>query len=115
MDTKKKRQAQRKGRVRATVIGTMERPRLNVFRSNSHIYAQLIDDSAGKTLVAFSDFSLKDKKVKKIEMATLVGEGLAKKALTKKIEKVVFDRGGFRYHGRIKAVADGARKGGLSF
>lgn len=93
----------------------MDRPRLTVFRSNSHIYAQLINDMDGKTLVSFSDFELKDKKVKKTEISQLVGEGLAKKAIAKKVTKVIFDRNGFRYHGRIKAVAEGARKGGLIF
>ncbi len=115
MEIKSKRHLQRKIRVRSRIHGSSDRPRLSVFRSNSHIYAQVINDTDGKTLVSFSDFDLKDKKVKKVEVAGLVGEGLAKKAVAKKITKVIFDRNGFKYHGRIKAVAEGARKGGLVF
>src|SRR5579884_1948353 len=99
--------------IRRQVVGTTEQPRLAVFRSSQHIYAQIIDDSNHKTLVAESD--LKGGKGTKTERATLVGESLAKKALDKKIKKIVFDRGGFKYHGRIAALADGARKGGLEF
>lgn len=115
MRTKLERFAKRRLRVRSRILGESKHPRLSVFRSNLHTYAQIIDDVEGKTLVSFSDFEVKEKKLKKVEMATLVGEGIAKKALAKKIKEVVFDRGGSRYHGRIKAIADGARKGGLVF
>lgn len=100
-------------RVRKTVAGVEDRPRLCVFKSHQHIYAQIIDDTKGVTVVAFSDLSIKEG-VKK-ERAQKVGEEIAKKALGKKISKVVFDRGGFKYHGRIAALAIGARKGGLQF
>lgn len=106
-------------RVRRRVSGTPERPRLAVYRSLNHVYAQIIDDSAGHTLVSATDLeaplrSARNGK-KKSEVAQMVGEALAKKAKEKGIEAVVFDRGGFRYHGRVKALAEGARKGGLSF
>lgn len=93
------------------------RLRLSVFRSNRHIYAQIIDDAKGKTLVAFSDKNLLKKRgtETKTQAAVLVGEALAKKARAKKISEVVFDRGGYKYHGRIKALAEGARKEGLKF
>jgi large subunit ribosomal protein L18 len=105
-------------RVRRRLAGTPDRPRLAVFRSISHIYAQVIDDSSGRTLVAASDLesdlrSLRDGK-KKAQVAMLVGEALADKAAKMGIKTVVFDRGGFKYHGRIKALAEAARKGGLS-
>jgi large subunit ribosomal protein L18 len=101
------------------VAGTPERPRLAVYRSLKHIYAQVIDDQAGRTLVAASDLekdlrSARNGK-KKTEVAALVGEVVAKKAKAKGINAVVFDRGGYRYHGRVKALAEAARKGGLSF
>lgn len=98
--------------LRRKIVGIKDRPRLSVFRSSQHIYAQIIDDLVGKTLVSDSD-----KKVKgtKIDRAKIVGENVAKKAVTLKIKKVVFDRGGFKYHGRIAALAEGARKGGLEF
>lgn len=93
--------------------GTKECPRLSVFRSTQHIFAQLIDDSEGKTLVSASDFKItKESKTKK---AYLVGKEVAEKALKLKIKKVVFDRGGFLYHGRVAELAKGAREGGLSF
>jgi large subunit ribosomal protein L18 len=113
MELKAKRYKQRKARVRAKVTGTASRPRFSVFKSASHIYGQLIDDDKQKTLVASSD--LKIKTGKKTEKAAKVGEDLAKKALAKKIKKVTFDRNGFIYHGRVKALAEGARKGGLEF
>jgi large subunit ribosomal protein L18 len=106
-------------RVRTALAGTPERPRLAIFRSLNHIYAQVIDDAKGHTLLAASDQdkevrgSLKGKK--KSEVATAVGEALAKKAKDAGITSVVFDRGGFRYHGRVKALAEAARKGGLTF
>lgn len=104
---------QRRLRIRGKIFGSARRPRLSVFRSGKHIYAQLIDDEKGATLVAASDASLKEGT--KLERATKVGEVLAAAALKKKIEPVVFDRGGYSYHGRVAAVADGARKGGLKF
>ena len=90
------------------------RPRLSVFRSNKYIYAQIIDDPKGATLVAASDKGFLDKGIK-TERASLVGEALAKKALKKKISEVAFDRGSYKYHGRIKKLAESARKGGLVF
>lgn len=114
IELKSEKRKERKMRIRAKISGTAERPRLSVFRSNMHIYGQLVDDAAGKTLVACSDISLKEKG-KNIEVSGKVGEEMAKKAIAKKIKKVVFDRGGFRYHGRVKAFAEGARKGGLEF
>jgi len=106
-------------RVRERLSGTPDKPRLAVFRSLNHIYAQIIDDTAGHTLAFATDLeadvqSKRDGK-KKREVAQLVGEVLAKKAKEKGIAVVVFDRGGFRYHGRVKAFADAARKGGLTF
>lgn len=101
-------------RVRAKVVGTSDVPRLSVFRSNQHISAQLIDDLKGKTILGCSDRDLK-KKDKKTPAALAVGRLLAEKALAQKIEKVVFDRGGLKYHGRVKSLADGAREGGLKF
>lgn len=150
----KSKREKRKGRqlrIRASVRGTSERPRVSVFRSNRHIWAQLIDDVAGKTIVSASDMEAKQDKPrplatgrytpqqssigddpapraqdvskergkksrsKKVQLAGLVGELIAKKAGGKKISYVVFDRGGYKYHGMVKAVADGARKGGLKF
>lgn len=106
-------------RIRKKLKGTPERPRISVFRSNKHIYAQIIDDIAGRTLVAASTKSkeLSDKLIglKKVQQAELVGQLLAQKALEANIQKVVFDRSGYKYHGRVKALAEGARKGGLIF
>jgi large subunit ribosomal protein L18 len=119
--TKTPRAARRRRhiRVREAVTGTSARPRLAVFRSLNHIYAQIIDDTAGHTLVAASDQekdvrSALDGK-KKTEVATMVGLAMAKKAKEKGIQAVVFDRGGFRYHGRVKALAEAVRKGGVNF
>jgi large subunit ribosomal protein L18 len=107
-------------RVRAKVSGTQMRPRLNVFRSNAHIYCQVIDDTAGHTLVAASDIDADlansdAGKGTKTVRANAVGKLIAERAKAAGINAVVFDRGGFLYHGRIKAVADGAREGGLDF
>ena len=102
-----------KARIRGRISGTAERPRLCVFRSIKQIYAQLIDDVAGNTLVAASSKGIE--KGTKTEIAAQVGELVAKKAKEAGIETVVFDRNGFLFHGRIKALADGARKGGLKF
>ena len=112
MKTQKER---RKTKVRAKIKGTAKRPRLSVFRSNKAIYAQLIDDEQGKTLVAASEKEIKEKDKAKAEKARLVGEILAKKAIKKKIKEAVFDKGPYHYHGRVKALAEGAREGGLKF
>lgn len=101
-------------KIRKNIIGTKDTPRLSVFRSNTHIYAQIIDDGLGKTLVADSDIKL-DAKTKKADRAFETGKRLAVSALKKGIKKVVFDRGGFLYHGRIAKLAEGAREGGLVF
>ena len=106
-------------RVRKNLAGTTERPRLNVYRSLSAIYAQVIDDQAGRTLLSAStvdrDLREKMKGLKKSEQAKLVGQTVAERAKNKGIQAVVFDRGGYRYSGRVKALADGAREGGLQF
>ncbi len=115
----RKARIRRHRRVRARVFGTPERPRLNVFRSLGHIYAQIIDDTVGHTLVAAStiDRELRDQVAgkSKTEAAQLVGELVAKRALALGIKKVIFDRGGYKYHGRVKALADAAREAGLDF
>ncbi|HLC87645.1 MAG TPA: 50S ribosomal protein L18 [Patescibacteria group bacterium] len=100
-------------RVRKNIFGTAEKPRVAVFKSGQHIYAQIIDDNKSITIVAESD--LKIKGGTKTEKATKVGETLAQKAVKAKITKIIFDRGGFSYHGRVAAVAEGLRKGGLQF
>jgi len=134
---KQKKQYRRHRRVRAKISGTSEVPRLSVFRSNKHIYVQLIDDEKGQTFVAASDKeinpkpqtqnsklklktqNLREKKENvrtgKVMVAYEVGKLIAERALEKNIKKVVFDRGGYKYHGRVKAVAEGAREGGLEF
>jgi len=107
----------RKKAVRAKIFGTHDRPRMSVFRSNRELYVQLVDDIKGKTLIGLTSKGLKEAKgVKtKVDTARLMGVKIAKLAKSKKISKVVFDRGGFKYHGRIKALAEGAREGGLIF
>lgn len=109
----------RKKRIRKNMTGTPERPRMSVFRSASHIYAQIIDDIEGKTLVAAStvegDFVSTGKKGGNKDAAVEIGKIIAKRALDKGITKVVFDRNGFLYHGRVKALSDGAREAGLQF
>jgi ribosomal protein L18, bacterial type len=105
----------RHARVRFKISGTPECPRLNVFRSNSHIHAQIIDDVNGHTLVASSSVALKLDNGSNIEAAKTVGKDIAEKAVAKNIEKVVFDRGGYVYHGRVKALAEAAREAGLKF
>ena len=106
----------RKTRIRKKVNGTPERPRLVVFRPSKHIYAQIIDDLAGATLASASTFSLEGDNIRlTVENAKLVGMKVAEEAIKKSITSVVFDRNGFVYHGRIKALADGAREGGLNF
>ena len=106
---------QRHARVRAKIVGTAKVPRLCVFRSISHIYAQLIDDTSKKVLAQANDIKIKAAGKKKMDLATEVGTAIAKLAQEKKIDTVVFDRGGFKYHGRIKSLAEGARQGGLKF
>jgi large subunit ribosomal protein L18 len=106
----------RKTRIRKKVNGTADRPRLVVFRSNKHIYAQIIDDLAGATLASASTLALEGDNVRlTVDNAKLVGKKVAEEAIKKSITNVVFDRNGFVYHGRVKAVADGAREGGLNF
>lgn len=111
---KARKHLKNKARIRKKVTGTASRPRLNVFRSEKHIYAQCIDDMEGKTIASCSSLSLKTEKGS-MNVAKKVGEMLAKQILDKKINAVVFDRGGFIYHGRVKALADGARQAGLKF
>lgn len=103
-----------KARIRKKVDGSAERPRLAVYRSGKHVYAQIIDDATGKTLVAFSTLEGNLNK-KNVETSKQVGAEIAKRALAKNIKNVVFDRSGYVFHGRVKAVADGAREAGLSF
>lgn len=112
MNKKNNRQNRHK-RIRAKVKGTAKSPRLSVFRSNQYVYAQLIDDDKGKIIISLNDCKIK--KGTKTEKAKEIGQLIAKEALAQKINKVVFDRGGYKYHGRIKAVAEGAREGGLKF
>jgi ribosomal protein L18, bacterial type len=109
----------RKGRIRKRIFGTEQRPRLSVFRSAKHIYAQLVIDSTGSTILAAStlspDLKAEIGDLDKSDAAKKVGQWIGKKALEKNIQRVVFDRNGFLYHGRIKALADGARESGLVF
>ncbi|MBE0528853.1 MAG: 50S ribosomal protein L18 [Thermoleophilia bacterium] len=107
--------ARRKRRIRGRINGTTERPRVSVFRSNKAIYAQLVDDAAAATLVAARSAEIDGSGLKKAEVAKRVGELLAQRAKDKGIERVVFDRSGYLYHGRVKALAEGAREGGLVF
>ncbi len=113
MELKALRRQKRKLRVRGKINGTSDRPRLTVSRSNQHIYAQIIDDVTAKTIVSASDIAIKTGT--NTEKAKQVGLEIAKLALAKKVTQVVFDRNGIRYHGRIEAVAKGAREGGLVF
>ena len=117
MNNKEKREARirRHIRVRKNISGTSEAPRLCVFRSNKAIYAQVIDDTKGITLVSSSSLELKLKNGGNIEAASKVGKDIAEKCKKAKINKVVFDRGGFLYHGRVAALAEAAREGGLKF
>ncbi len=116
---KQRQRLKRHYRVRKQVFGTTQRPRLSVFRSDKHVYCQLIDDLSGKTLLALSTLTPEVKKAVKsggnIKAASLVGRQLAEKSIARKITQVVFDRGPFPYHGRLKALAESARKGGLKF
>jgi len=117
MRSRKIRRAKIKKRIRSRLSGTSARPRLSVFRSNSEIYAQLVDDLTGKTITTVSSIGKNDTKVKgsKSDKAKSVGVAIAKIAVGKGIQEVVFDRNGYLYHGRVKAVADGAREAGLKF
>jgi large subunit ribosomal protein L18 len=102
-------------RIRTTVSGTAQKPRLSVFRSNKDIYAQLIDDTTGTTLAAASSQKVEAESATKAEQSTMVGKAIAAAALEKGIKEVVFDRSGYLYHGRVKQLAEGAREGGLKF
>lgn len=113
--TKLAKRAQRKHRIRATVSGNADRPRLSVFISNTHVSAQIINDVDGKTLVSASTVAAKDANGSLTEKAAKVGADIAEKAKKAKISKVVFDRSGRKYHGRVKALADAAREKGLEF
>jgi len=119
LNIKKQARLKRKSRIRKNLTGTASRPRLSVFRSARHIYAQVVDDTSGHTLAAAS--SLENKVMEKpkfddkIAVASFVGELIGERAIDQGIKKVVFDRNGFLYHGRVKAVSDGARKAGLDF
>ena len=115
--TKSQRRLRIKNRIRKIVSGTEARPRLSVFRSNKEIYAQIVDDVTGKTIVAASsrDKDISSSKGNKVEIAALVGKSIAEKALKAGVETISFDRGGYLYHGRVKSLAEGAREGGLKF
>ena len=113
MNKKQEKRIRLKQKIRTKISGTGERPRLSVFRSNAFIYGQLIDDTKGKTLASASDMAIKVGT--KTERAVEVGKAIAKVATLKKITNVVFDRNGFKYTGRVKALADSAREGGLNF
>lgn len=118
-ELKKEARLRRKERIRKTIKGTEERPRLSVFRSAKHIYAQIIDDKRGQTLVAAASTEKAMREhpefESKVAMSVYLGKLIAQRAMEKGIKKVVFDRGGFLYHGRVKAVSDGAREAGLDF
>jgi large subunit ribosomal protein L18 len=114
VQTKEQRRLKRRRRVRAVVTGTADRPRLSVFRSNKGIFAQLIDDEARRTIAAASWTESDLRSLGRMEQATRVGTLLAERAKAAGIEQAVFDRGGYRYHGRVQALADGAREAGLA-
>jgi large subunit ribosomal protein L18 len=113
--TKRQRRLRRRRRVRARVVGSAERPRLSVYRSNRGVFAQLIDDAEGKTLAAVNWIEPELRKLSAGEQAKRAGELLAERAQAAGVESCVFDRGGYRFHGRVKALAEGAREGGLKF
>jgi large subunit ribosomal protein L18 len=117
MNTKLEQRQKIRYRIRKKIAGTAEKPRLAIFRSNSDIYAQLIDDDNGFTLAAASsrDKDISAQKITKVEKSKLVGQAIARKAKDRGITTIVFDRGGNLYHGRVQSVADGAREGGLQF
>jgi large subunit ribosomal protein L18 len=112
---KNEQRIKRHGRMRVALAGTTERPRLNVFRSNKAIYCQVIDDTVGNTLVSASSLEVKDLVGSNVAGAKVVGKLIAEKAIAKGIKSVVFDRGGYIYHGRVKALAEAAREAGLEF
>jgi large subunit ribosomal protein L18 len=112
--TKNQARLKRRRRVRAKIVGTPERPRVSVFRSNRGIHAQLVDDVAGRTLAAVAWTESDLRSLKPMEQAGKAGELLAERAKAAGVDAVVFDRGGYRYHGRVKAFADGVREGGLT-
>ncbi|KGL47929.1 50S ribosomal protein L18 [Porphyromonas cangingivalis] len=114
MITKRERRLKIKRRVRRNILGTAERPRLTVFRSNKQIYAQLVNDIDGKTIAAASSLGMEDK-LPKTEIAAKVGAAVAQAAMSKGVAEVVFDRNGYLYHGRVKQLADAAREAGLKF
>ena len=115
--SKQDRRQRLRFRIRKTVSGTVQRPRLAVFRSNKEIYAQLIDDVSGKTITAASsrDKDIDATKANKVEAAKLVGKAIAEKAVKAGVDTISFDRGGYLYHGRVKSLAEGVREGGLKF
>ena len=113
--SKQLKRERRRKKIRAKVSGTAARPRLSVFKSNKGMYLQLIDDVSGKTLVSARTGELKDAKGKKTDISFELGKMLAGKAAEKGIKGIVFDRGGYKFHGRVKAAADGAKEGGLIF
>ncbi|MEK9175265.1 MAG: 50S ribosomal protein L18 [Patescibacteria group bacterium] len=115
-NSQKSKRTIRHRRVRSTIKGTKDRPRLSVYRSSKYIFVQLVDDNAQKTIIGLSDKAIKiSKKMTKSDRALALGKLLAEKAILKKFKKVVFDRGGYRYQGRVQKVAEGARSGGLEF
>ncbi len=115
IDIKQKRKLQRAKKTRVKILGYASRPRLSVFRSNKHLFLQIIDDQKGVTVVSVSDVKTKDGAKKRVDIAFELGKAIAVNAQEQKVKKVVFDRGPYAYHGIIKAVAEGAREGGLDF
>jgi large subunit ribosomal protein L18 len=115
MNSRNNARVRRHLRIRSRVAGTPERPRLSVFRSLQHIYAQVIDDSQSRTIISASDYEIETKDKKPVDIAQEVGKLIAQKAKDKKIKSIVFDRGGYQYQGLIRALAEGAREGGLQF
>ena len=115
VSTRPQRRLRRRRRVRARIQGTAQRPRISVFRSNRGIFAQLIDDEAGQTIAAVNWTEPELRSLKATEQAKKAGELLAERAKSAGVDSAVFDRGGYQYHGRVKALADGAREGGLTF
>jgi large subunit ribosomal protein L18 len=113
--TKRQRRLRRRRRVRARIVGSAERPRLSVYRSNRGVFAQLVDDAAGRTLAAVNWTEPELRKLSAAGQAKRAGELLAERAKAAGVESCVFDRGGYKFHGRVKALAEGAREGGLSF
>jgi large subunit ribosomal protein L18 len=115
VQTKPQRRLRRRRRVRAKITGTAERPRLSVYRSNRGVFAQLVDDTAGRTLAAVNWTEADLRELAPMEQAARAGRLLAERAKGAGVERCVFDRGGYRYHGRVRALAEGAREGGLTF